>query len=258
MAGAATPQTDKKQPGPAGRAEQGDRTLTRRERLRAEMTADIKTVALRLLAEGGPDAISLRAIAREIGVTPGALYGYYATRDDLVTTLIADIYGHVADLQEAARDALPAADAAGRVLAVGTAFREWAIAHPPEFRLLYGDPVPGYQGPEGDATVDAQARSCAVLAGLVADAWDSAAPVQPAVEYEWSDFGDAFAEGIRAKFPELPPEAVALSMRVWGRMHGLVSLEIYGHLSPQIVDPAKLYRLELLDLVRSLGLPPVK
>lgn len=255
MAGAAISKAE--QAAGTGLEEATERAPTRRERLRAEMTADIKAVALRLLAEGGPDAVSLRAIAREIGVTPGALYGYYATRDDLVTTLIADIYGHVADLQEAARDSVPADDPAGRVLAVGTAFREWAVAHPPEFKLLYGDPVPGYQSPEGGAAVEAQARSCAVLAGLVASSWESAAPVQPALPYAWSDFGDAFAEQIRAEFPDLPPAAVALSLRIWGRMHGLVALEVYGHLARPVGDPGKLYRLELLDLVRTLGLPPV-
>lgn len=222
------------------------------------MAGDIKTVALRLMAEGGPDAISLRAIAREIGVTPGALYSYYATRDDLVSALIADVYSALADAQEAARDKVPESDRAGRVLAVGNAYRDWAVAHPAEFRLIYGDPIPGYQGPEGGAAAEAEQRACAVLTGLVAAAWPEAKDRQPAADHRWSDFGPEFVEAIRGKFPDLPPSAVALAMRMWGRMHGLLALEIYGHLHPQVVDPGRLYQIELLDLIGSLGLqaPP--
>jgi AcrR family transcriptional regulator len=225
--------------------------VSRRERLRAEAAQEIKTIAVRLMAEGGPSAISLRAIAREMGMTAGALYGYYATRDDLVTELIADVYTALADAEEQARDAVPREDTVGRVLAVGGAFRAWAIGHPEEFQLIYGDAVPGYQAPEGGAAVEAEQRACAVLTGLVADAWPH---VEDAGDFGWSDFVPGFVDMIRASFPDLPPEAVALAMRMWGRMHGLVSLEVYGHLRPQMTDPAKLYRAELLDMIRTLGL----
>ncbi len=230
------------------------RAQSRRERLRAEATEEIKAIALKLLAEGGPAAISLRAIAREMGMTAGALYGYYPTRDDLVTALIAEVYGSLADAEEAARDAVPAADPIGRVLAVGEAFRGWAVAHPEEFQLVYGDPVPGYQAPEGGAATDAEHRACAVLTGLVAAAWPRVESSVSDGDYTWSDFEPGFAAVIRSSFPELPPAAVALAMRVWGRMHGLVALEVYGHLQLQVRDPARLYRAELLDLTRTLGL----
>lgn len=226
--------------------------MSRRERLRAEAAQEIKTIALRLMAAGGPAAISLRAIAREMGMTAGALYGYYATRDDLVTELIAEVYTGLAEAEEAARDAVPRPDTAGRLLAVGTAFREWAIRNPEEFQLIYGDAVPGYQEPEGGAATAAERRACAVLTGLVADAWPRVRVSD--ADYAWSDFDSGFAAAIRAEFPDLPPAAVALAMRVWGRMHGLVALEVYGHLRPQVRDPAKLYRAELLDLATTLGL----
>jgi len=95
-----------------------------------------------------------------------------------------------------------------------------------------------------------------VLTGLVAAAWPRAQGVVSDGEYTWSDFVPGFAAVIRASFPDLPPAAVALAMRVWGRMHGLVALEVYGHLQPQVRDPARLYRAELLDLTRTLGLTP--
>ncbi|MEZ0113610.1 AcrR family transcriptional regulator [Catenulispora sp. EB89] len=231
-------------------------TQSRRARLRAQTAQEIKTIALDLMAAGGPDAVTLRAIAREMGMTANAIYGYYATRDELVTTLIADLYTAFVDGAEAARDARPAADAAGRILAWAEAFRQWALTNPAGFRLVYGDPVPGYQAPAEGAAVEAERRACLGLTGLVAGAWPSAEGLQADAAYQWSDFDPTLVATVRDQFPELPPDAVALALRVWGRLHGLVSLEIYGHLRYQTPDPGKVYRSEICDLVRSLGLTP--
>lgn len=227
---------------------------SRRERLRAQTLVDIKTIAMNLLAEGGPDAISLRAIAREMGMTAGAVYGYYATRDDLISTLISDVYTALVDRLEAARDAVPAEDPAGRIVAWGEAVRDWAIERPAEFRLIYGDPVPGYRPPPGGPAAAAELRACTGLVGLAAAAWPHAAQRQAMGECAWSDFDADLAEHVRSEFPALPPDALALALRMWGRMHGLIALEVYGHLRPQSQAPAKLFRAEMLDLVRSLGL----
>ncbi|WP_052852933.1 TetR/AcrR family transcriptional regulator [Streptomyces avicenniae] len=227
---------------------------TRRARLRAETSAEIKSVALRLMAEGGPDAITLRAIAREMGMTAGAIYGYYATRDDLITTLIRDVYGSLADTVEAARDAVPAQDTAARLLAWAEAFRGWALANPEGFRLVYGDPVPGYQVPEGGAAPEAERRACAGIIGLVAAAWNHTEPLEPHVTWDPSDFDPHLADAAADGLPDLPPAALALGLRLWGRMHGLVSLEVYGHLRTQTRAPDKVYRAEMLALVTSLGL----
>ncbi|GDY78866.1 hypothetical protein SAV31267_083510 [Streptomyces avermitilis] len=125
------------------------KTNGRRERLRAETTAEIKRVALELMATGGPDAITLRAIAREMGMTANAIYGYFATRDDLVTTLINDVYTSLVDTVDTAWETAPAQDPAARIQAWACAFRGWALAGPEGFRLIYGDPVPGYRPPAG-------------------------------------------------------------------------------------------------------------
>jgi len=231
-------------------------TQSRRARLRVQTAQEIKTTALDLMAKGGPDAITLRAIAREMGMTANAIYGYYATRDELVTTLIADLYTSFVDGAEAARDTRPAKDAAGRILAWAEAFRQWALANPAGFRLVYGDPVPGYQAPPEGAAAEAEQRACMGLTGLVAGAWPSAEKTQTHEEYQWSDFDPGLVATIRDQFPDLPPAAVALALRVWGRLHGLVSLEIYGHLRNQTVEPGKVYRSEICDLIRSLGLTP--
>lgn len=229
--------------------------MNRRDRLRAETTAEIKAIALKLMAAGGPDAISLRAIAREMGMTAGAIYSYFATRDDLVTTLIGDVYTALVDAAEAARDAVPAGDPSGRILAWAQTVREWALANPEGFRLIYGDPVPGYQAPADGPATEAEHRACAGLTGLVAAAWPHAEHQAGGGDYAWSDFDAGLAGSIQETFPGLPPAAVALTLRVWGRMHGLVALEIYGHLRQLILDPAAVYRDEIVDLITSLGLP---
>jgi AcrR family transcriptional regulator len=232
-----------------------DHTVSRRDRLRAQTSGEIKGIALKLMADGGPDAISLRAIAREMGMTAGAIYSYFATRDDLITTLIGDVYTSAVDTAEAARDAVPEADPGGRVLAWAQAMREWALANPEGWRLIYGDPVSGYQPPDDGPGTEAEVRACSALVGLVAAAW----PTTQAYHsdeggYTWDDFDPGLVAHTREDFPDLPPAGIALTLRVWGRMHGLMALEIYGHLRGLIHNPAELYRDEMHDLVVSLGL----
>ncbi|CAM5514402.1 TetR/AcrR family transcriptional regulator [Streptomyces narbonensis] len=227
----------------------------RRERLRAETTAEIKDTALRLMASGGPDAITLRAIAREMGMTANAIYGYFPTRDDLVTTLIDDVYSALADAVDAAWANAPADDPAARILAWSRAFRAWALANPEGFRLIYGDPVPGYVAPEGGPAPDAARRVCTGLTGLAAAAWPYAEPLYRDSAFTWSDFDAGLLDKVRPAFPELPPAAVALALRVWGHLHGLATLEVYGHLRRQTASPDKLFQEELTQLVRTLGVP---
>ncbi len=140
------------------------------------------------MAAGGTDAISLRAIAREMGMTAGAIYSYYATRDDLITTLIGDLYTELVDAAEVARDALPADDPGGRIVAWAQTVREWALANPEGFRLIYGDPVPGYRPPEDGPAREAEHRACTGLTGLVAAAWPEASSHAGGGDYDWSDF----------------------------------------------------------------------
>ncbi|SBW24164.1 regulatory protein TetR [Candidatus Protofrankia californiensis] len=236
--------------------------LRRRDRLRAETVRDIKAIALRHMADGGAAALSLRAIAREMGMTAGALYSYYDTRDDMVTALVTDVYTSVAQRLESVRAAVPADDPGGALLAVATAYREWAVTNPQEFQLLYGSPIPGYRFPaEGDAS-SAEQQACVVLLRLVETAWPALQARMSSPEagmgmdadgYDWSDFTPPFAALARAAVPCLPPAAVALSLRIWGRLHGLLALEINGHLRPHVADPAKLYRAEVRELAAWLG-----
>ncbi|WP_028922233.1 TetR/AcrR family transcriptional regulator [Pseudonocardia acaciae] len=223
--------------------------VTRRERLRAETTREIMAIALRQLATGGAGAISLRGIAREMGMTARAIYTYFPTRDDLITALTDEISTSLANSLERARDGAPADDPGARLIAWGVALREWALAHPDGFRLIYGDPVPGYQPPANGPTDQAARRVCGGLNRLVAALSGSANGPDGA---EWSDFPPAYVAKVRAEAPELSPAVAALALRVWGRIHGLVTLEIYGHLRSVSNDPAALQRADLHDLVGQL------
>ncbi|MEU9115798.1 TetR/AcrR family transcriptional regulator [Streptomyces sp. NPDC048483] len=229
---------------------------SRRERLRAETTREITAIALRQMAADGPGAISLRGIAREMGMTARALYSYFATRDDLITALISDISTSLADALEGARDAVPATDPGGRLLAWGQALREWALANPAGFRLIYGDPIPGYQPPaEGPAEQSAR-RICGGLNQLVAQACplaEASTASTSATAADWSDFPPGYVAKVRGEVPELSPAMAALALRVWGRMHGLVTLEMFGHLSAVSHDPAGLFEAEMRDVVRGVA-----
>ena len=121
---------------------------TARERVRAELTREITDVARGQLATEGAGGLSLRAVAREMGMVSSAIYRYFPSRDDLLTALIVDGYNAIGEVAERADAACPAGEHAGRWLAVCRAIRDWALAHPHEYALVYGSPVPGYQAPQ--------------------------------------------------------------------------------------------------------------
>ncbi|MFE6779352.1 TetR/AcrR family transcriptional regulator [Streptomyces sp. NPDC057702] len=230
-----------------------ERVPSRRERLRAEATGQILEIALRQMAAEGPGGISLRGIARDMGMTPRAIYSYFATRDELITALIRALSTGLADALERARDDAPACDPERRLLAWGQALRTWALANPQGFHLVYGDPIPGYQPPPGPGPVDEAAlRICGGLNRLVAAAGSGPGPAPGAAEADWAAFPPAYRDRVRAEAPDLTPAVAARALRVWGRLHGLVTLEIHGHLRAVHTDPAALYRAEMLDLVRDL------
>lgn len=113
-----------------------------RDRFRARVREEVKAAALRQLADGGPEALSLNAIAKQLGMTGPALYRYFANRDSLLTELVIDAYGDLASALARAADG-SASDAAARLAAVARAYREWACGEPHRYRLLFRAPLPG-------------------------------------------------------------------------------------------------------------------
>lgn len=148
-----------------------------RARARVEVTAAIKDEARRQLAADGAAKLSLRAVARELGMVSSALYRYFPSRDDLLTALIVDAYDSQGEAAEAAHAAVAHADPLRRWSAVCEAARDWALGHPHEYALIYGSPVPGYVAPV--STVPSASRVGLLLIGIVRDAHRGRGLVEP-------------------------------------------------------------------------------
>ena len=118
-----------------------------RERYRAQVRDEVKQHAWAQIAEAGVSALSLNAIAKQMGVSGPALYRYFAGRDDLITALIRDAYRSLADTVSSAYDG--GAD----VIGLARVIRTWALADPQRYLLIYGTPVPGYHPPDDTTAI---------------------------------------------------------------------------------------------------------
>jgi AcrR family transcriptional regulator len=217
---------------------------TARDRVRAELTREIKQEARRQLAAAGAQRLSLRAVARELGMASSALYRYFPSRDDLLTALIIDAYDAIGESAEHATAALPQADARGRWRACCHAVRGWALAHPHEYALIYGSPVPGYQAPQ--ETVASATRVAAVLGGLLADAWSAHAPAlaeatRPgdarADEPLRQPLADQAAAVAAAVAPGVPGPTMTRGLIAWTQLFGMISFELFGQFV-RVAEPA--------------------
>jgi AcrR family transcriptional regulator len=205
---------------------------TARERARAELTREIKEEARRQLAALGADGLSLRAVARSLGMVSSALYRYFPSRDDLLTALIIDAYNAVGDAAETAASSLPSADGRGRWAAVCHAVRAWALANPHEYALLYGSPVPGYRAPE--ATIGPAARTPlafvrilrdAVASGRIRNSGDGGLPLAGPLAGQATALAATLAE---PGAPEVPADALVRAVIAWTQLYGMLSFELFG------------------------------
>lgn len=211
-----------------------------------DLQAAIKETAWKQIAEHGAPALSLRAIARELGITAPAIYNYFPRRDDLVTALIVDAFTSLGESQQAAIRDLAQESRAARLSALGIAYRDWAITYPQRYQLIFGTPIPGYEAP-ADITVPAAAWSLLPLIETLQAIFeagrlrtDLSAPLTPELKSMlngWSQFaGGADVEALYA------------ALVIWSRVHGLVSMEI-GHQMPTfITDPGEVYRREIASI----------
>jgi AcrR family transcriptional regulator len=200
---------------------------TARARARAELTREIKEEARRQLAEVGGNGLSLRAVARELGMVSSALYRYYPSRDDLLTALIIDAYDAVG---KAAEDAVAAASGAGRQWAAAChAIRTWALAHPHEYALIYGSPVPGYRAPE--ATIGPASRVPLALVSVLAGAAEAPGPPDGGARLggELAGQASALAAALAASgAPAVPADLLVRAVIAWTQLFGMVSWELFG------------------------------
>jgi AcrR family transcriptional regulator len=229
-------------------------TPTRRERVRAATVHDIKDAARRMLVTGGPQAISLRAIARDMGMTAPAIYRYFPSLDALVMELADDLYDELRATIVAALDPEPADEPLRQLSAMARAFRRWSVAHPAEFGLLFGNPVPGLVAFESACPEEEHSghRFGAAFLGVFAAVWHTAPFATPPRELI-SDRLVADLEPYRqAHGPDLPLEVTYLYLSGWTRLYGLVAMEVFGHMRWALADVESLFETELANFVYQL------
>jgi AcrR family transcriptional regulator len=205
---------------------------TARERARAELTEEIKTAARRQLATVGAEALSLRAISRELGMVSSALYRYFPSRDDLLTALIIDAYDALGSAAEAAAHG---GDPLDEWVAIYSAVRDWARAHPQEYALIYGSPISGYKAPQ--TTVEPAARVPLLLLGLLQRAHASGRLTPPPDAPEPSGVLADQVKVLVELAPQVPPAVLLRTVIVWTQLFGMLSFELFGQLVGSM-DPA--------------------
>ncbi|MEV4638381.1 TetR/AcrR family transcriptional regulator [Actinoplanes sp. NPDC049548] len=213
-----------------------------RARLRAEMTDEIKAAARRHLATDGAN-LSLRAVARELGMASSAVYRYFASRDELLTALIIDAYDALGAAAEAAAEQ-------GSWLAVCHAVRDWALANPHEWALIYGSPVPGYQAPSD--TVGPAIRVILALGRVVQEAAaagrvEIGRPVGGRLGAELAGVAERAAPGV-------PPQLVARCMAGWIHCCGAVSAELFGQLNNTIDERREFFEFQMRGAMSWIGI----
>ncbi|GAA3558958.1 TetR/AcrR family transcriptional regulator [Amycolatopsis ultiminotia] len=194
---------------------------TARERVRAELTREIKDEARRQLAEVGAHGLSLRAVSRELGMVSSALYRYFPSRDHLLTALIVDAYNSVG---EAAEQADPGTgDPRSRWRKIWHATRDWAKTHPHEYALIFGSPIPGYQAPRD--TVGPAARLPMALVAVLRDADPDEPAVTAPMSAELRKQARSLSELLEL---DAPVEIVTRAVGAWTHLYGTISFEVFG------------------------------
>jgi AcrR family transcriptional regulator len=225
--------------------------MTSRAENRAEQTRAIQETGRRHLAEVGPAALSLRAIARDVGLVSSAVYRYFPSRDDLLTALIVESYDELGDAVEAADAAADPADLGGRFAALCHAIHDWARANPHEYALVYGSPVPGYAAP--DTTVTSAGRVTGAFLRLAAES--ESAGLVVAGTRPLTDAEQAALEPVRvAVGVPLSDERLLRWLMAWHTVFGHVSLELFGHMHRGVLDYDAHFSQVVGQLASDLGL----
>jgi AcrR family transcriptional regulator len=234
---------------------------SRRDRVRAATIEEIKATARQLLVDEGPDAVSLRAIGRAMGMTAPALYRYFGSREDLVSHVVGDIFTEIAaDIHRAIvqADSDSGGDMTAKMIAACGEFRRWALTHRPEFGLLFGNPLPGLEEvceePHQDVVAEHAEKFSNEFLTLFYELWRKHPFPVPADEEIEPGLAGQLARYRDALGVHLPIGAVLTFLRCWVRLYGMVSLEVFGHLHFALEDPAALFEYTLTELAGLVGL----
>ena len=233
---------------------------TRRERQRAATYDEIVTVARQLL--GSPDALSLRAVAAEMGLTAPALYRYVDSYHELLMLVAQAIFRDVISAMTSARDRHGDDDPAAQLVASTVAFRRWALKHPAEFGLIFANAAvaesPDVLEPADPSAPGGGAQFSEFFTDIFLRVWDR---YQFAVPTD-SDLETALLERLRDQracgslscdFPGHPLGLSWIFIRCWARLYGTVTLEVFKHLDPGVIDSGALFRAMLEDNGRDLS-----
>jgi AcrR family transcriptional regulator len=221
--------------------------MGKRQDSREQIEAKIVELGRRQLVDHGAAGLSLRAVARDLGLVSSAVYRYVASRDELLTLLLIDAYSDLANTVDQARDSVAYAWSED-VIAIACATRSWAVAHPARWALLYGSPVPGYHAPP-ERTVAAGTRVVgtifeAVGAGIATG--DIMLTNEIVSQPMSSDFGR-----IRQEFG-FPGDdhVIAKCFLLWAGIVGAISLEVFGQYGADtLTDPEAVFDSQMRLLV---------
>lgn len=227
--------------------------MNRRERLREATRTEIRQLAREQLIKGGPSAISLRAIARDMGMTAAAIYRYYDSLEALTDDLCADRYAALTKEVVAAQQGQT--EPVERLREACRAFRRWALDHPQEFGLICGAPA---MNPEGETTatpkMEAGVEFTLAFVEPFAALWASrTAPRPPLVPGVLESMNGPVVDVVREA---LPPEGIIAFVIGWARLSGSITMEIFGHLHWAVADAEALFEQNLDDMLRQLSGPP--
>jgi AcrR family transcriptional regulator len=230
------------------------RSPSRRERIRSATAAEIKALARKLLVSGGPAAISLRAIAREMGMTAPAIYRYFPSLDALVVVLTEDLYDELRETIEAARSDGNAVEPIHDIVAMSRAFRGWCVSHPAEFGLMFGSPVPGVSSFEEECIGPdhAGARFGAPFLEAFTRQWRARPFTTPPAQLITERLGPYLAPYRETFGDEVPVEVIYAYLSGWTRLYGLVAMEVFGHLRWAVTDVEPLFEVELAAFVNEV------
>ncbi len=213
-----------------------------RERARAEHVFEIKRLAREQLVAAGAGGVSLRAIARELGMVSSAIYRYFPSRDELLTSLIVDAYDAIGSAAEQADAEITDRDTLARWIAVGRSAYRWAADHPGEYGLIFGTPVPGYAAPVD--TIGPATRFTTVLLGLLVDIQQMGrsssinAPISAEAHTELA--------GMRERLViDIDDQLFAVGLMSWISLFGAISFIRFGHFT-NVIENCDAYFEQLL------------
>jgi len=236
---------------------------SRRDRLRAATMEEIIQTARRLLVSSGPEAMTLRAIAREMGMTAPGLYRYFDSHEELNRHVCASIFTELGDdIQRAIEAAATPTEAADpmaakltvKMVAACQEFRRWSLTHQAEFGRLFGVPLPGLDDGRNDVADECALAFAGTFLALFLELWNmapfpvpDAADIDPGLRGQLERYRDALGT-------DLPLGAVLTFLRCWTLLYGAVAMEVFGHLRFALEDPAPMFELTLSDLATLVGL----